>query len=638
MASYAKIADKLSKKLGEYEGILEGKAGSSTEPTDVKTAKLKIPQIQKALSDLEESQKIEVKIKELIDQGVPKEEATQAVMQQVQQEQMQMQQQQQQQMQMQQQQEQQQQQPQQQQQMPQQMQQPQQQMPMDPGMSPYKSGGALPTYQANNAFVGMGGGPVSLPSGQTGNMDASGNFASGGGGGGGANIGGIANAATWGLGTLGTVLSASQMVNSNNTQKNALENASQAQPLTDSWGQSLPTYQVSPDPIEGQKRTEHYYKYPYSKGEVSESNIAETDVINAAEPYLQKLPKGKARKFRNAIDKVSNLNKDVTTDPVFTKTLNKLKSDPTKYMDQLVKATPEEGLNWDNFLSTRSDMKSLREDLGLTQKEVKHILKQGGMGIVNRNLISAVLKGGGYIPEPLPSYQAKDSKIPWGQMANIGLGAAATAPIWRNIQMSQEPIDYYKAFENPYRGAMEQGLEDMGRLTGEAEEAMRNRAYNPRAELVAANRRKDAAMQNTRDASGGSARFALQNRARAQQAADTDQILTKAQNINSQSEAQKAQGLAGLAGAYGNMGRMQYGLGQDLGAERWKEFDYAQRAEAARRGFGTQATMDTSEWAQTQQEMLGQRTMDKLSVSQMSYLLDNFEWKDGKWVSKTSKK
>ena len=95
-SSYAKIADKLSKKLGEYEDILEGKPGSSTEPTEINAAKLKVPQIKQALQELEESQKVEVKVKELVDQGVPKDEARQIVIQQMQQEQMQMQQQQQQ--------------------------------------------------------------------------------------------------------------------------------------------------------------------------------------------------------------------------------------------------------------------------------------------------------------------------------------------------------------------------------------------------------------------------------------------------------------------------------------------------------------------------------------------------------------
>ena len=74
---------------------------------------------------------------------------------------------------------------------------------------------------------------------------------------------------------------------------------------------------------------------------------------------------------------------------------------------------------------------------------------------------------------------------------------------------------------------------------------------------------------------------------------------------------------------------MGYGMGQDIGAERWKMFDWAQRAEAARRAFGTQAAMDTSEWAQTQQNILNQKAMDKLSIEQINSILDNFEWKDG---------
>ncbi len=132
-SSDAKIADKLSKKLGEYEGILEGKPGSSVEPSDINAAKLKIPQIKQALQELEESQKVEVKVKELVEQGVPKDEARQVVIQQMQEEQMQ----------------QMQQDPQQgqQQQAPQGGQPQPQGMPMDQGMSPYKSGGSLPMYQ-----------------------------------------------------------------------------------------------------------------------------------------------------------------------------------------------------------------------------------------------------------------------------------------------------------------------------------------------------------------------------------------------------------------------------------------------------------------------------------------------------------
>ena len=119
-------------------------------------------------------------------------------------------------------------------------------------------------------------------------------------------------------------------------------------------------------------------------------------------------------------------------------------------------------------------------------------------------------------------------------------------------------------------------------------------------------------------------------------AGETGDVLTKGQNIEQQWNDPRARGqaLAGLGGLYGNMGRMGYGMGQDIGAERWKAFDWKERSEAARRGYGTQATMDLSEWAQTQQQMGSQKEMDQLSVKQQSYLADNFDWKkvNGEWT------
>jgi len=62
-------------------------------------------------------------------------------------------------------------------------------------------------------------------------------------------------------------------------------------------------------------------------------------------------------------------------------------------------------------------------------------------------------------------------------------------------------------------------------------------------------------------------------------------------------------------------------------------FDWAQRAEATRRAFATQAAMDTSEWAQIQQQIGNQKQMDQLSIEQQSYLADNFDWEKvgGEW-------
>jgi len=154
--TYGDIANKLSKKLGEYEKVLE----TSTEPTEIETAKRSIERIQQAMALLKASQQNHPEAQSLEEQGMEQGMMAQGMpMQEQQMPQQGM--------------------PQQQMAMPQQ--QMQQQMPQQQQMGYAQTGGYLPAYQASsgaveNAFVGMGGGEVSLPSGERGTMSAEGSF------------------------------------------------------------------------------------------------------------------------------------------------------------------------------------------------------------------------------------------------------------------------------------------------------------------------------------------------------------------------------------------------------------------------------------------------------------------------------
>lgn len=619
MTTYAQLSDKLSKKLGEYEETVK----TGTEPTDIETATRKIPEIEGALEALAESQKEEVKVKELTEQGVPKDEAKQIVMQQMQEEQMQMQQQQQE-MQMQQMQQMQQEQ---QQQIPQGGQPQMQGMPMDQGMSPYQSGGYLPQYQSSDA-------PVA---------------------------------------------------------------SRQLPPVT--------VYANSP------------------------SQETENIISDLALPRLEKdveegeMSQSTYNLYKDTIDKISDLPPELTTDTTFTETLSKLEKDPDKYLEMVKEGVPPEGINLGNFANSMSTIRKIRKDLDLSKSDIKDLMEKGGVNWLTRNAISTVLKGGGYIPEPLsnykkggglsrakdygskkkpypsvsagnfagggrsypiptradavdalrlagmhgrsdvkskvyakypglkkkqeggklPQYQEGESEIPWGDISQGVLGALGTAPIWRNLQLAGEPITEYEPFRNPYTAYLQQNIGRMGALARDAEEAIKtDRAYDMRPELVKAKQRYAASMRNAENASG-SARFALQNMASSKLASETGDILTKGQNIEQQWNDPRARGqaLVGLGGLYGNMGRMGYGIGRDVGTERAKAFDWRERAEAARRGYGTQAAMDLSEWAQIQQQMGNQQNMDELSVKQMENFMENFKWDKaaGTWVPrKTGKK
>ena len=214
---------------------------------------------------------------------------------------------------------------------------------------------------------------------------------------------------------------------------------------------------------------------------------------------------------------------------------------------------------------------------------------------------------------------------------NPALAALGLAPTVGNLVMGQMPRDYYPGFTNPYADQFARDLGDMRGLLGEAEEGLDTpRFYNPRPELVAAKSRRDAGMENAASASGGAARFALQNRANAQLAKETDQILTKAQNINAQwnDPRQKAQALAGLAGAYGQIGQLGYGAGRDVMSERAKKWDIDKRTDATARAFTGAGLSQLGQWAQLQQQMENQYDID----SERSNLLkDMFDYGYTPW-------
>lgn len=480
----------------------------------------------------------------------------------------------------------------------------------------------------------------------------------------------------------------------------------QQQGMMPQQGGYLPQYQSSEAPI-------HVGSLPPVTiyGDNPSQEVEDT-VANLALPRLEEDVEGGEMSqstydlYKNTIDKISDLPSEVTTDTTFTETLSKLEKDPDKYLDMVKEGVPEEGITLGNFAESMGTIRNIRKELDLSKSDVKDLMEKGGVNWLTRNAISSVLKGGGYIPEPLPNYRKggglsrkKDygskkkpypsvssgnfagggrsypiptradavdalrlagmhgrsdvkakvykkypglkkkqegGEIPWGDISQGVLGAIGTAPIWRNMQQAGEPVTEYEPFINPYTGYLQENIGRMGDLAGQAEEAIKtDRAYDTRPELVKAKQRYEAAMQNAQNASG-SARFALQNMASGKLAGETGDVITKGQNIEQQWNDPRARGqaLAGLGGLYGNMGRMGYGMGEDIGAERWKAFDWKERSEAARRGYGTQAAMDLSEWAQTQQQMGSQKEMDQLSVEQQSYLADNFDWKqiNGKWT------
>ena len=64
--TYGEIANKLSKKLGEYEKILE----TSTEPTEIETAKRSIERIQQGIALLKASQQNHPEAQSPVEQGM----------------------------------------------------------------------------------------------------------------------------------------------------------------------------------------------------------------------------------------------------------------------------------------------------------------------------------------------------------------------------------------------------------------------------------------------------------------------------------------------------------------------------------------------------------------------------------------
>ena len=318
--------------------------------------------------------------------------------------------------------------------------------------------------------------------------------------------------------------------------------------------------------------------------------------------------------YINTIDKVGDaVTPELAADPNTQKVLDYIENNPDSTLERIREMVPEGGYSEDKWMSQLGGMasmpgkiKALRKDMGLTRSNALDMMKKAGVGAITRTVMSPFLQKGG--------------EVPWGEISQGALGAIGTAPIWRNMQQAGEPVTEYQPFTNPYTGYLQENMGRMGDLAGQAEEAIKtDRAYDTSPELVKAKQRYGAAMQNAENASG-SARFALQNMASSRLASETGDIITKGRNIEQQwnNPMARGQALAGLGGLYGNMGRIGYGMGQDIGAERAKAFDWRERSEAARRAHGTQATMDLSEWAQVQQKRGNQKEMDQLSMEQQS--------------------
>jgi len=241
--------------------------------------------------------------------------------------------------------------------------------------------------------------------------------------------------------------------------------------------------------------------------------------------------------------------------------------------------------------------------------------------------------------DPAQEYTTNTSPTSLGiperdRQQNPALSALGLAPTIGNLYMGAQDRDYYPGFTNPYADQLGRDLGDMRGLLADSEtELMKDRFYDPRHELVKARHRYNTGMQNASDASGGSARFALQNRAQGQLASDTDQILTKARNINAQwnDPARKAQGLMGLAGAYGQVGQMGYGVGRDVQAEQAKKWDLDARTDATSRAFTGAGLSQLGQWAQLQQQMGNQYDIDSERSKLLSSMYPNYGYTGSGW-------
>jgi len=624
--TYGDIANKLSKKLGEYEKVLE----TSTEPTEIETAKRSIERIQQAMALLKASQQNHPEAQSPVEQG------------------------------------------------------------MEQGMMPQ----GMPAYQANsgtieNAFVGMGGGEARLPSGERGTVDASGNFTKNK-----IDMGGTVNAGLYGMGLIGSIKQASDLVNSPAEQEAALNKARGTSPLVDQWalnsqlanqtntnkfpkfpnygtafyqtGGDLPSYQAANNMIPGP--TSSLGNSPFINQPLPTSPAIEgveeastedlvtalKDVRKVGDPQREaQLEKELWKRMKERKPPTVEILQPKWGEPEFIRidpeTGEKSPYIPTMAHSKVVDSEDNTVTNkvpssstakraGRNFKETTPDPSSDREaaNIGadmdidydaMEEKEVfpeeewEKLLKKGTEEEVEEEEVEEVVEEGDKYTRRDPlTFQERDKQ------QNPLYSALGLAPTLGNLYMGMQDRDYYPGFKNPYADQLGRDLGDMRGLLADSEtELMKDRFYDPRHELVKARHRYNTGMQNASDASGGSARFALQNRAQGQLASDTDQILTKARNINAQwnDPARKAQGLMGLAGAYGQVGQMGYGVGRDVQAEQAKKWDLDARTDATARAFTGAGLSQLGQWAQYQQQMENQYNID----SERSHLLkDMFDY------------
>ena len=218
------------------------------------------------------------------------------------------------------------------------------------------------------------------------------------------------------------------------------------------------------------------------------------------------------------------------------------------------------------------------------------------------------------------------------RMQDPALSALGLAPTLGNLYMAAQKRDYYPGFY-PKQAPMDFGQTES--LLGEARDRMsEGPMYNPRPELVKAEQARKAQMANAQNASG-SARFALQNMAEGQKSARTSQILGHAQNVNAQNERAKAQGLMGLAGAYGNLTTQRYGAQQRaldaINAEQRRKWDLDARTDATSRAFAGAGLSQLGQWAQLQQQMGNQYDVDSERSKLLGSMYSNYGYTPQGW-------
>jgi hypothetical protein len=191
----------------------------------------------------------------------------------------------------------------------------------------------------------------------------------------------------------------------------------------------------------------------------------------------------------------------------------------------------------------------------------------------------------GHSPQVVPEI---GGGIDWRNLAKVtgsGLNSAAKyANIGYNAYQSMQPIDYYKAVQNPqYNKAIDLAS---------------NLRYDARPELEEARRTFGQSKQAIQEFAGGSPGLALANLHGAQVQADRAKqaVLSRQQNMDNQYRLNEAQ-------VRGN-------LGESYADELRKTQIYKLQAEAARRAFAGSAAASTSQAAQMNELMGSQKGQD----------------------------